>query len=44
MEFAVWLKKLKQGPLYQSRGVDGAGDGREVLKGRGHLEPMANSC
>ena len=32
-EFAVWLRKLKQGLCIDLEGWDGAGDGREVQKG-----------
>ena len=32
-EFAVWLRKLKQGLYINLEGWDGAGDGREVQKG-----------
>ena len=42
-EFAVWLRKLKRA-LYQPRGVDGEGDGREVQKGGNICIPMADSC
>ena len=31
-EFAVWLRKLKQGLCINPEGWDGAGDGREVQK------------
>ena len=33
-EFAVWLRKLKQGPWLNLEGWNGEGDGREVQKGR----------
>ena len=33
-EFAVWLRKLKQGLCINQEGWDGAGGGREVQKGR----------
>ena len=42
-EFAVWLRKLKQA-LYQPRGVEWEGDGREVQKGGDICMPMADSC
>ena len=43
-EFAVWLRKLKQGLCINLEGWDGAGDGREAQKG-GHIcIPMADSC
>ena len=32
-EFAVCLRKLKQGPCINLEGLDGEADGREVLKG-----------
>ena len=32
-EFAVWLRKLKQGLCINLAGWDGEGDGREVQKG-----------
>ena len=31
-EFAVWLRKLKQGLCINLEGWDGAGDGKEVQK------------
>ena len=31
-EFAVWLRKLKQGPCINLEGWDGEGDGREFQK------------
>ena len=40
-EFAVCLRKLKQGLGYQPRGE---GDGREVQKGGDVYIPMADSC
>ena len=43
-EFAVWLRKLKQGALYQPRRVDGEGEEREVQKGGDIYIPMADSC
>ena len=43
-EFAVWLRKLKQGLCVNLEGWDGEGDGREVQK-RGEIcIPMADSC
>ena len=42
-ELAVWLRKLK-GALYQPRGWDGDGDGREVQKGGDICILMADSC
>ena len=35
-EFAVWLRKLKQGLCINIEGWDGEGDGR-VSKGRGYM-------
>ena len=32
-EFAVWLRKLKQGLCINLEGWDGVGDGREVQEG-----------
>ena len=32
-EFALWLRKLKQGLCINLVGLDGVGDGREVQKG-----------
>ena len=43
-EFAVWLRKLKQGPCINLEGWDGEGDGREFLKGGNICIPMADSC
>ena len=40
-EFAVWLRKLKQGSV--SDGWDGEADGREVQKGGDICIPMADS-
>jgi len=43
-EFAVWLRKLKQGLCIYQEGWDGEEDGRELQK-RGHIcIPMADSC
>ena len=43
-EFAVWLRKLKQGLFINLEGWDGEGDGK-VSKGRGYIcIPMADSC
>ena len=41
-EFAVWLRKLKQGLSINLRVWDGKGDGRE-LQERIYI-PMADSC
>ena len=43
-EFAVCLRKLKQGLYINLEGWDGEGDGREVQKGGGICIPMAYSC
>ena len=42
-EFAVWLRKLKQGLGINIEGWDGEGAGREVQKGRDIYIPMAYS-
>ena len=43
-EFAVCLRKLKQGLSINLEGWDGKGDGREVQKGGDICIPMADSC
>ena len=43
-EFAVWLRKLKQGLCINLEGWDGEGGGWEVQKGGGMCIPMADSC
>ena len=43
-EFAVWLRKLKQGLCINLEGQDGVGDGREVQEGGDIYTPMADSC
>ena len=43
-EFAVWLRKLKQGLCNNLEGWDGEGDGTEVQKGGDMCIPMAYSC
>jgi len=43
-EFAVWLRKFKQGLCINLEGWDGARDGREVQKGGDICIPMADSC
>ena len=42
-EFAIWLRKLKQGLYINLEGWDGEGNGREVQKGGGICIPMADS-
>ena len=41
-EFAVWLRKLKQGLCINLEGLNGAGDGREIQKVRDKCIPMAD--
>ena len=43
-EFAVWLRKLKQGLCDNLEGWDGEGDGIEVREGVDMGAPMADSC
>ena len=43
-EFAVWLRKLKQGLCINLEGWDGEREGREVQKGGDICIPMADSC
>ena len=43
-EFAVWLRKLKQGLCVSLDRWHGAGDGREVQNGGDIGIPMAHSC
>ena len=43
-EFAVWLRKLKQGLCINLDGWDAEGDGRKVQKGGDICIPMADSC
>ena len=43
-EFAVWLRKLKQGLCINLEGWDGEGDGREVQKGGDICIPLADLC
>ena len=43
-EFAVWLRKLKQGLCNNKEEWDGEGDGREVKKRGDICIPMADSC
>ena len=44
LEFAVWLRKLKQGLCVNLEGWDGEADGREVQNGEVICIPMADSC
>ena len=37
-------QETQTGALYQSRGLDGVGDGRQVQKGGYKCIPMADSC
>ena len=43
-EFAVWLRKLKQGLCINLDRWDGEGDRREARKGGYMCIPMADSC
>ena len=43
-EFAVWLRKFKQGLCINLEEWDGKGNGREVQKGGDMCIPMADSC
>ena len=43
-EFAVWLRKLKQGLWISLEDGMGEGDGREVQKGGDVCMSMADSC
>ena len=43
-EFALWLRKLKQGLCINLEGWDGEGDEREFQKGGDICIPMADSC
>ena len=43
-EFAVWLRKLKQGLSINLKGWDGIADEREVQKGGNMCILMADSC
>ena len=43
-EFAVWLRKLKQGLCINLEGWNGEGDEREFQKGGDICIPMADSC
>ena len=43
-EFALWLRKLKQGLCINLEGWDGDGDEREIQKGRDTCIHIADSC
>ena len=43
-EFAVWLRKLKQGLCINLEGWDGERDGRDFQDGGDICIPMADSC
>ena len=43
-EFAVWLRKLKQGLCVNLEGWGGEGDGREVQKGGDICISVADLC
>ena len=43
-EFAVCLRKLKQGLCINLEGWNGEGDGREVQRGGDICIPVAESC
>ena len=43
-EFAVWLRKLKEGLCINLKEWDGEGDGREVQKGGDIHILMTDSC
>ena len=43
-EFAVWLRKLKQGLCINLEGGDEEGDGRKAQKGGDICIPMSDSC
>ena len=43
-EFAVWLRKLKQGFCINLEEWDGKGDAREIQKGGDISIPVAYSC
>ena len=43
-EFAIRLRKLKQGLCINLKRWDGEGDGREVQKGGDICIPMTDSC
>ena len=43
-EFAMWLRKLKQGLCINLEGWDGKEDGRDVQKEGDICIPVADSC
>ena len=43
-EFAIWLRKLKQGLCNNTEGWDVEGDGREVQEGGDICIAMIDSC
>ena len=43
-EFAVWLRKFKNGLCINLEGWDGEGGGREFQKEGDICRPMADSC
>ena len=43
-EFAVYLRKFKQGLCINLEGLDGEGEGRKVQEGGDICIPMADSC
>ena len=43
-EFALWLRRLKEGLCINLAGWDGGGDGREVQVGGDIGIPVADSC
>ena len=43
-EFAVWLRKFKQGFCINLEGWDAEADGRDVQKEEDICIPMADSC
>ena len=43
-EFAVWLRKLRQGLCINLEGWNGEGSGEEVQKGGDICISMADSC
>ena len=43
-EFAVWLRKLKQGICINLEGWNGEADGKEFQKAGDIIIPMADSC